>query len=65
LRVPPAVTRSFPTSDIAGPALIALAALVAVVAIAWLVSSWFQDHYAIPVGGDVERSRTPEPEIEP
>ena len=52
-------------SDIAGPALIALAALVAVVAIAWLVSSWFQDHYAIPIGADADSARVSEPELEP
>ncbi|HJP66872.1 MAG TPA: hypothetical protein VKA30_11295 [Actinomycetota bacterium] len=47
-------------SDIAVPALIALAVLFGVFLTGWLVSSWFQDHYAIPIQGERDRARTPE-----
>jgi hypothetical protein len=51
-------------SAIAGPVLIALAVLVGLVCAGWLVSSWLQDHYALPIPEDADRAAIPEREME-
>jgi hypothetical protein len=50
-------------SVLAGPVLIALAALVGLVFIAWLLSSWFQDQYALPIE-EADRMALPDRERE-
>ena len=41
-------------SVVAGPLLISLAALGGLVGVGWLLSGWFQDHYSVPLSGDLD-----------
>jgi hypothetical protein len=41
-------------SEVAGPLLISLAALGGLVGFGWLLTGWFQDHYSVPLSGDLD-----------
>jgi hypothetical protein len=51
-------------SVITGPALVIFAVVVGLVAAGWLVSSWFGDHYAVPITPEAEPAVMTEPDLD-
>jgi hypothetical protein len=45
-------------SDVTGPLLISLATLGGLVGVGWLLTGWFQDHYSVPLSGDLDPAGT-------